>query len=91
MREANDNNFDCVIVEDATAASDPKLHKSALESVKMEGGIFGAVSSTAKILAALEGGKEGREELFVDFSGMDGTNSSVPAKQTVFVTPDKTS
>lgn len=53
MRDANDNNFDCLLVEDATAASELELHKGAVEMVKTEGGIFGAVSSTAKILAAL--------------------------------------
>lgn len=53
MRDANDNNFDCVLVEDATAASEAHLHKAAVEMVKTEGGIFGAVSSTEKILAAL--------------------------------------
>ena len=58
MRDANDNNFDCVLVEDATAASEEELHKAAVEMVKTEGGIFGAVTSTAKILAALEGKKE---------------------------------
>lgn len=58
MRDANDNNFDCVLVEDATAASEEGLHKAAVEMVKTEGGIFGAVSSTEKILAALEGKKE---------------------------------
>jgi len=58
MRDANDNNFDCVLVEDATAASEAHLHKAAVEMVKTEGGIFGAVSSTEKILAALEGKEE---------------------------------
>jgi hypothetical protein len=53
MRDANDNNFDCLLVEDATAASELDLHKSAIEMVKTEGGIFGAVSSTHKILRAL--------------------------------------
>jgi nicotinamidase-related amidase len=54
MREANDNGFDCLLVEDAAAASEPNLHTSAVESVKAEGGIFGAVSTTQKIIAALE-------------------------------------
>ena len=53
MREANDNGFDCLLVEDATAASGMELHMGAVDSVKAEGGIFGAVSSTNKILAAL--------------------------------------
>ena len=55
MRDANDNNFDCILVEDATAVSEVELHKAAVEMVKTEGGIFGAVSSTDKILMALEG------------------------------------
>ena len=53
MREANDNNFDCLLVEDATAASEAELHKGAVEMVKTEGGIFGAVTTTTKILEAL--------------------------------------
>lgn len=58
MRDANDNGFDCLLVEDATAASEEGLHKAAVKMVKTEGGIFGAVSSTEKILAALGGMKE---------------------------------
>ena len=53
MREANDNNFDCLLVEDATAASEGELHRAAVEMVKSEGGLFGAVSTTKKILEAL--------------------------------------
>lgn len=58
MRDANDNNFDCVLMEDATAASEIALHEAAVQSVKMEGGIFGAVSSVEKILAAVEGRRD---------------------------------
>lgn len=54
MREANDRGFDCVVMEDATAASDPSLHISALESVKMEGGIFGTVAKTEDLVHAVE-------------------------------------
>jgi nicotinamidase-related amidase len=53
MRDANDNNFDCLLVEDASAASEELLHAHAVESVKAEGGIFGAVSTAGNILAAL--------------------------------------
>jgi nicotinamidase-related amidase len=55
MREANDNGFDCLLVEDCTAASEPHLHIGAVESVKAEGGIFGAVSNSRKILAGISG------------------------------------
>lgn len=53
MREANDNGFDCLLVEDATAASEKVLHQGAVESIKAEGGIFGAVTTADKILLAL--------------------------------------
>ncbi|KAM3067092.1 hypothetical protein ACMFMG_011764 [Clarireedia jacksonii] len=49
MREANDNNFDCVLVEDACAAGVGTLHSAAVESITEEGGIFGAVTTVAKI------------------------------------------
>ena len=54
LREANDRGFDCLVVEDGTAAADPSLHFSALESVKMEGGILGTVSKVGDIIAAVE-------------------------------------
>jgi nicotinamidase-related amidase len=53
MREANDNGFDCLLVEDCTAAGEPHLHTSAVQSVKAEGGIFGSVTSSPQILAAI--------------------------------------
>lgn len=54
MREANDRGFDCVILEDGTAASELSLHVSTIESVKMEGGIFGAVAKVDDIVHAVE-------------------------------------
>ncbi|KAJ6110135.1 Isochorismatase-like protein [Penicillium sp. IBT 16267x] len=54
MREANDRGFDCVVLEDGTSAADPALHNSTIESVKMEGGIFGAVSKVEDVVHALE-------------------------------------
>jgi nicotinamidase-related amidase len=54
MREANDRGFDCVLVEDGTAASDPSLHISTCESIKMEGGIFGAVAKLDDVVQAVE-------------------------------------
>ncbi|KAN0082298.1 putative isochorismatase family hydrolase [Elaphomyces granulatus] len=54
MREANDRGFDCVLLEDGTAASDPSLHISTCESIKMEGGIFGAVAKLEDVVQAVE-------------------------------------
>lgn len=53
MRDANDLGIDCLIVSDACAAAKRGLHDSVLESIKMEGGIFGAVAETADVLATL--------------------------------------
>ncbi|PKY02748.1 Isochorismatase hydrolase [Aspergillus campestris IBT 28561] len=54
MREANDRGFDCVVLEDGTAASESSLHVSTLEGVKMEGGIFGAVAKIEDLVGAVE-------------------------------------
>jgi hypothetical protein len=54
MREANDRGFDCLLLEDGTAASEPNLHIGACESIKMEGGIFGATGKLDDVIEAVE-------------------------------------
>ncbi|KAJ5888686.1 Isochorismatase-like protein [Penicillium taxi] len=54
MREANDRGFDCVVLEDGTAASEQSLRDSTISSIKMEGGIFGAVSKIQDVIIAVD-------------------------------------
>lgn len=53
MREANDRGFECVVLEDCCGATDPGNHAAAIHMVKMQGGVFGAVSDSASLIAGL--------------------------------------
>jgi len=54
MRDANDRGFECVLLSDCTGATDAGNHAAALQLVQMQGGVFGAVSDSAAVIAALQ-------------------------------------
>lgn len=54
MREANDLGYWCLLLKDAVGATDAGNHEAAIKSVKMQGGVFGWVSDTARLHEALK-------------------------------------
>lgn len=53
VREANDRGLDCLVPSDCTGSYFPEFHAAGLAMIKAQGGIFGWVSHSENILAAL--------------------------------------
>ncbi len=53
MREANDRGFECLLLEDCCGATDQGNHDSAIQMIKMQGGVFGTVSDSEALIKQL--------------------------------------
>jgi biuret amidohydrolase len=53
MREANDRGYECLLLSDCTGATDYGNYLAALQMIKMQGGVFGAVSNSESFIAAI--------------------------------------
>jgi nicotinamidase-related amidase len=54
MRDANDRGFECLLLEGCTGATDYGNYLSAIKMVKMQGGVFGTVSSSERLIDVLD-------------------------------------
>ena len=53
VREANDRGFECLVPADCAASYFPEFHDMALRMITAQSGIFGWVSDSTKVIAAL--------------------------------------
>ena len=54
MREANDRGYWCMLLKNATGATDPENHDAAIKQIKMQGGVFEWVSDSERFIEAVE-------------------------------------
>jgi biuret amidohydrolase len=53
VREANDRGYRCIVPGDCCGSYFPEFHEMGLRMIKAQGGIFGWVSDSAKVIKAL--------------------------------------
>jgi biuret amidohydrolase len=54
VREANDRGYDCLVPADCVGSYFPEFQEAGLKMIKAQGGIFGWVSNSSRVLAALQ-------------------------------------
>ena len=53
VREANDRGFRCIVLSDCCGSYFPEFHQMGLAMIKAQGGIFGWVTGSQQVLAAM--------------------------------------
>ena len=53
VREANDRGYDCIVPSDCVGSYFPEFQEMGLKMIKAQGGIFGWVSDSSRILGAM--------------------------------------
>jgi len=62
MTEANDLGYWCLLLKDCTGATDPKNKEATINQTKMQGGVFGWVSTSDRFISGLqEAGVRGKK------------------------------
>jgi nicotinamidase-related amidase len=56
VREANDRGYDCLVPADCVGSYFPEFQEAGLKMIKAQGGIFGWVSDSSRVMAALQQG-----------------------------------
>jgi nicotinamidase-related amidase len=54
VREANDRGYECLVPEDCVGSYFPEFQQMGLKMIKAQGGIFGWVSNSTKVLEAMK-------------------------------------
>jgi len=54
VREANDRGYECLVLEDCVASYFPQFQAAAIAMIKAQRGIFGWVSTSGRLLTALD-------------------------------------
>ena len=55
VREANDRGYECLVLSDCCGSYFPEFHEMGLKMVKAQGGIFGWVTSSERLVDSLAG------------------------------------
>ncbi|SES28604.1 cysteine hydrolase family protein [Salisediminibacterium halotolerans] len=58
IREANDRGFECLLLEDCSAAFDKRDHEDSIRMIHQQGAIFGWTSTSEELITAIKSSSE---------------------------------